>query len=143
MASIVKAAARKGQPRILRALHTHGADVDARDKGNYTALHHAAMLGKPDSISALVEAGADVNATNPDNGCTALHWAARNGHSKAMVALLRHGSNVNVQDDEGRTPLHRACSVDDARAAEAAELLLIWGADDATVNKNGAHLYGS
>lgn len=137
MPSLLKAAARKEEPGILKALVSHGADVDATDSGNYTALHHAAMLGKAASIDALVEAGADVDATNSDNGCTALHWAAKKGQCEAMVALLRHGADVDAEDNDGRTPLHRACSVDDAHTTEAAELLLIWGADDTAINKNG------
>eukprot|EP00752_Nemacystus_decipiens_P004600 g4199.t1 len=137
MPSLVKAAARKEEPGILKALAAHGADVDAMDSGNYTALHHAAMLGNSGSIDALVEAGADVRATNPDNGCTALHWAAKKGHCEAMITLLRHGADVDAADYDGRTPLHRACSVDDLHATEAAELLLIWGADDTAINKNG------
>lgn len=138
MPSLVKAAARKEETGILKVLAAHGADVDAVDSGNYTALHHAAMLGKSGSIDALVEAGADVEATNPDNGCTALHWAAKKGHCEAMITLLRHGADVDAADYDGRTPLHRACSVDDPHATEAAELLLIWGADDTAINKNGA-----
>lgn len=137
MTSLVKTAVRKEEPEILKALAAHGADVDALDSENYTALHHAAMLGNSGSVNALVEAGADVGATNPDNGCTALHWAARKGHCEAMVALLRHGADVDVEDNDGRTPLHRACSVDGTHTTEAAELLLIWGADDAAINNNG------
>ncbi|CAN0546408.1 unnamed protein product, partial [Ectocarpus sp. 8 AP-2014] len=40
-------------------------------------------------------------------------------------------------DSAGRTPLHRACAVDDTHTTEAAELLLLWGADDTAVDDEG------
>lgn len=142
MLALVKTAVRKDDPEILKALAANGADVDDLDSEKYTALHHAAMLGKSAAINGLIEAGADVSATNPDNGCTALHFAARNGHCEAMVALLRHGADVDAEDNGGRTPLHRACSMDGAHTTEAAEVLLIWGADDGAANNNGGWMSG-
>ena len=136
MCSLIKTAARKEYIGILRALILHGADVHATDAGGSTALQHAAMLGKTGSIDVLVEFGAEVDSADLD-GCTALHWASMEGNSEAIVALLRHEADVDALDKEGRSPLHRACSIDDTHAAEAAELLLLWGADETIVDKDG------
>mgnify|MGYP002526415306 CR=1 FL=1 len=38
------------------------SDVNSRDEDGWTPLHAAAESGTPDSIQALIDAGADVNA---------------------------------------------------------------------------------
>ncbi|CAM9226423.1 unnamed protein product, partial [Pylaiella littoralis] len=136
MDALVKAAARKGHHAVLRALIDHGADADAADSSGSTPLQHAAMMGKTGSIDVLVACGADVDSADLD-GCTALHWAAMEGHGEAIVALLRHGADIDAPDKAGRTPLLRACAVDDNHATEAAEFLLLWGADDGVVDSSG------
>ncbi|CAM9232170.1 unnamed protein product [Ectocarpus fasciculatus] len=136
MSALVKAAARKEHLGILRALIARGADVEATDSGGATALQHAAMLGKTESIDVLVEHGASVDSVDVD-GMSALHWASVEGHGEAIVALLRHGADIDAADAAGRTPLHRACAVDDTHTTEAAELLLLWGADDTAIDDDG------
>ena len=55
-------------------------------------------------IQLLVEAGADVHATN-FQGRTPLHVAAEQPHGKKCVlVLLAHGASVDVEDVEGWTP---------------------------------------
>lgn len=134
--SLVRTAARKDHVGILKALIEFGADVESTDNGGSTALQHAAMLGRTASIDFLVESNADVDSVDLE-GCTALHWAAMEGHGEAIVALLKNGAEIDVPDNAGRTPLHRACSVDDIHATEAAELLLLWGADDTILDNDG------
>lgn len=136
ISALVRTAARKEHVGILQALVKYGADVESADTGGSTALQHAAMLGRTASIDFLVESNADVDSADLE-GCTALHWAAMEGHGEAIVALLRHGAEIDAPDNAGRTPLHRACSVDDIHATEAAELLLLWGADDTLVDNDG------
>ncbi|CAM9753486.1 unnamed protein product [Scytosiphon promiscuus] len=134
--ALVRTAARKEHVGILEALIEYGADVESTDNGGSTALQHAAMLGRTASIDFLVERNADVDSTDLE-GCTALHWAAMEGHGEAIVTLLRHGAEIDAADDAGRTPLHRACAVDDIHATEAAELLLLWGADETILDNDG------
>ena len=74
-----------------------GANVNARDRAGDTALMIAATLGdwNLNKIKALIDAGADVNASN--QGMTALRNAeggAQGGHAGAdTIALLKlHGA---------------------------------------------------
>ena len=49
---------------MVRFLVENGADVNARDEDDQTALHEAAHKGHIDVVRFLVENGADVNARN-------------------------------------------------------------------------------
>jgi ankyrin repeat protein len=62
------------------------------------ALIEAAMLGEHELVTALVRAGADVNARNGVNA-TALHQAAINGDQKLVELLLARGADPAIRDD--------------------------------------------
>ena len=83
-------AVKNGDIKNVRELIENGADVNAKDKNRWTALHEAALNGNIDAAKflienganvdvakVLIEKGADVDAKNNDGG-TALHWAALN-----------------------------------------------------------------
>ncbi|KFZ11721.1 hypothetical protein V501_04594 [Pseudogymnoascus sp. VKM F-4519 (FW-2642)] len=84
----------------------HGADVhissgyEAR-----TALHQAAIGGRPKIIRFLIQKGVDVNARDWE-GRTPLHFAADNGHIAAIRLLCENGADIDAQDELGYTPLH-------------------------------------
>src|SRR4029079_12862915 len=60
------------------------------------------------TIRALIEKGANVNATEAD-GATALHWASYHDNAEGAALLIRAGANVNAANDLGATPLWLAC----------------------------------
>ena len=66
-------------------------------KGGWTPLMYAAREGAAGAIRALAEAGADLNAQDPD-GTTALIFAIINGHADAAAALIEKGADPNVAD---------------------------------------------
>lgn len=79
-------------------------------------LTYAARAGTAAVISALVRAGADVNATATD-GRAALHWAANYNMAYSInefavaLELIRHGGHMldwDVQDNYDRTALDSA-----------------------------------
>jgi uncharacterized protein len=76
-------------------------------KGHWTALMYAARQGARAAVEALAEAGADLDATDPD-GSTALALAVINGHADVVAFLLDKGANPNVADRTGMTPLYAA-----------------------------------
>jgi ankyrin repeat protein len=119
-------AAGYGHPDMIRALVTHGADVNAvsavevwerqttaepRAKwlppGGMTPLLFAAREGCLACIDALVEAGADPNMTTPD-GISPVVSALINGHYDVAAALVEAGTDPNLVDDTGRGALYAA-----------------------------------
>lgn len=97
---------------LVALLLQHDVVVDQRLPNDATALMVAAAMGYPEIIEPLLDAGADVNATDA-GGRSALHAAAQFGfeHNDSLRArrlfdvLLKHGADINHADSEGKTPL--------------------------------------
>ncbi len=111
--------------------------------GSWTPLMYAAREGASDAIRALAEAGADVNAADPD-GSTPLLLAITNYHFDAAALLVEKGANPNTPDSAGMGPLFAAIdmntlgeifgrpgrtSQDKLTALDLAKLLLAKGAN--------------
>jgi ankyrin repeat protein len=88
-------------------------------------LADAAMRGDRQAVRALLEQGADVNASQPD-GMTALHWASRRDDVETATALVRARAKVDATTRYGVTPLYLA-SVNGSAAM--IDVLLGAGAD--------------
>jgi ankyrin repeat protein len=74
--------------------------------GGMTALHYAARDGLMATARALVEAGVDVNKTNPVDKSSALVVAISNGHYDLAKYLVDHGANPNLVTIDGLAPLY-------------------------------------
>jgi ankyrin repeat protein len=122
-------AAAQRHPAMIRELLAHGADVNAhsnlekwerqttaepREKwlplGSMTPLLFATREGCTECVRVLVDAGADLNAADPD-GISPLISALINGHYDVAGFLVDNGADVNLSDKTGRTALYAA--VDD------------------------------
>ena len=95
---IMLAAARDGDVKTLRRLLKDGIDgkpclPDASNVIGQRPLHFASMWGHPDAVSALLDAGADVNIEN-DDGLTPLFFAVRKGHTQVVQVLLDRGAKI-------------------------------------------------
>ena len=89
-------ASQSGAAGVVRALLAAKADARAVTTDGATAMHLAAVAGVPGTITALVAAGGDVNATEPAWGQTPLMAAAARGRADAVRALLKAGADPSV-----------------------------------------------
>jgi ankyrin repeat protein len=96
-------------------------------------LVDAARTGDTETLRALLQKKADVNATEGD-GATALHWASYRDDVESARMLLRAGAKVNAANDLGATPLWAAC----LNGSEPMVRLLL----DSGANPNAALLLG-
>lgn len=112
--------------KIIGALLKKGANPNAKGKDGNTALHHAARLGNCDIIHMLLEADADIEATN-NLGRTALHCAAEaayGGRRETIAALLAKGANLDARDRAGNTALILAVGQSRSTHRETVDALL-------------------
>jgi ankyrin repeat protein len=119
-------AAAQRQPEMVRELVAHGADVHARSTlnewkrqvsaepralvrpvGGLTPLLFASREGCLDCVRALVDGGADINASDPE-GITPLIMALINLRFDVASLLIDKGANIHRWDWYGRTPLYAA-----------------------------------
>ncbi len=75
--------------------------------GSWTPLMYAARDGGVDAARALLKAGADLNAVDPD-GTSALVLAIMNAHYDTANAILEAGADPNVADKTGMAALYAA-----------------------------------
>jgi uncharacterized protein len=91
------------------ALIAAGADVNARSANPFSVLPiHSATAGNHDDVVAvLIDAGADVNATQR-HGWTPLHGAAQNGSLPSVERLLAAGADPEARNDDGTSAIELA-----------------------------------
>ncbi len=93
-------------PDAVRLLLEHGAHAHqiSRNPQRNQALHAAIALGDSvETILLLLEAGADVNATQA-GGFTPLHQAAAAGKLDVVALLLENGARRDAACDQGKKP---------------------------------------
>lgn len=88
---LMRFAAQTGKLDAVRALLAGGAEVDAVDPYQWSALMHAARAGEVETVAALLDAGADPNRTDAE-GAAALDHARAEGHAKVVGLLLERGA---------------------------------------------------
>ena len=91
----------------FKLLREAGANLEATSSLRLTPLHEAAVNGRPELLSLLIQSGVNVNATHIE-GRTALHFAAHSydgGNVDCADLLLKAGAAVNVKSEDGWTPL--------------------------------------
>jgi ankyrin repeat protein len=125
-------AAGNDHAEAIRLLIDGGADPNARSKtidlpkakvdfsfavatalprGDMTALMYAARQGQINGVTTLADAGADMNAVDPE-GSTALVIAIINAHYDVAARLVEKGANPNIGDAAGMAALYAAVDME-------------------------------
>ena len=96
---------RFGSAKRLRSALKAGSDPNAAVDGLTPLMWAARDNRDKDMLSALIDAGADVNAQDPE-GRTALMYAVKN--PAAVATLMNAGARVDLFDKNGRSALEYA-----------------------------------
>jgi ankyrin repeat protein len=141
-------AAHTADVEAIRSLIAGGADPNQFDATGQTAMHWAARGGhrlgphtcrgeaasRPAVITALVDAGADLNPTDRrgaipggSSGWTPLHVALHHEQFKTAARLLERGANPNIRSHQGTTVM--AMAAEEGAPAEFLQDLLARGFD--------------
>jgi ankyrin repeat protein len=101
----------------------------------FPAVGLAVFFRHPELARALIERGADVNASSRNAFRVApVHAAAATRDAAVMQALIEHGADVNARQQLGYTALHTAAQLGDQIMLD---LLLAAGADPRAAAEDG------
>lgn len=125
--SLIKAIT-KGDIKKAYSLLEKGANPNAKNSQQKTALILASRAGYLEMVLSLLEAGADLHAQDKD-GWTALMFAAGNGHEEITDALVKAGANIDAPARNGLTALMASAFGISETSIDALNYLLDKGAD--------------
>ena len=124
-------AARDGEMGATTYLLKAGANP--RQKGKPSAfslgvIHMAALSGKPEMVSLIVEAGADINLRGRDGG-TALAWCIKENKEATAAKLLALGANPYIKNKYNYSAADMIKSSDSAELKTRLKLAESFGLD--------------
>ncbi len=97
----------KGDVVQVRTLLDEGANIEAKNSSERTALMLAALAGNKEMLDLLILKGANLKATD-GSGMTPLLWAAFGGNPRVVEQLIQKGADVKERDKNGRSALEWA-----------------------------------
>ncbi len=112
-------AAYNGHTATVLFLIKQGATLDCRDHEGKTPLIHACTGAFPETVQALIKAGADVNAKGTAEGFTPLMMAAGLDQLKTVQILLKNGADKGAVDEDNDK------AIDHARRAGLTEIVKV------------------
>jgi len=109
----LRAAAQRGNVALMQQLLKErvkeGMSVNGQDGLGNTALHYSAHHTFPETLSLLLEGGADPNIQNTA-GDTPLHKALVKDNIPCIELLMSHGANSSIENKEKKNASHLAKS---------------------------------
>ena len=118
---------------MIRWCLGQGADINFRDRYDYTPLHyHSNSVKGEEQALLLIKYGAEVNVTDRLMKETPLFFAVRVGNFKLIDVLLEKGADLQATNFRGNTPLEavyaQAMPIDLPKIVTITEFLLKRGA---------------
>ncbi|MFK7959901.1 MAG: ankyrin repeat domain-containing protein [Phycisphaerales bacterium] len=89
---------------VLEMIDNDEVEVSVKDRSGHTPMIKAARFGNVEVLSALVDKGGDLEATD-GMGRTSLSYAAQSRNLEAVNLLIESGANIHHIDQTGNTPL--------------------------------------
>jgi len=135
-------AAHEGKTEVVQKLLQLDPELlEVRNGRGSTPLIVAASKGHAETVKALLEAGADVDATNTFQN-TPLHYAAWSGDKETFIILAKSGADLDAENSRESTIMQYACmggnidivkilekkGVDIMKLGDKDENLLFWAA---------------
>lgn len=100
--------------------------LNEKTNEGYTVLHYAANKGNIEMLKYLMKSGASIMETT-NFGKNVLHMAAEGNQPSMIIFLIsKENQSLDCVDENGSTPLHRACY---CGGEEAVNFLIYLGAD--------------
>ena len=125
--NLFEAAATGQTGRVRTLIEQDPTLANSYSPDGFTPLSLAVFFGHPETVDALLAAGAEVNAASRETmKLTPLASAMATAQIEIAKTLIEHGANVNAKAASDLTPLHTAAARGNI---EAAKLLLKNGAD--------------
>ncbi|XP_050694197.1 eye-specific diacylglycerol kinase-like isoform X2 [Eriocheir sinensis] len=115
---IIKAA-KQGDLKMLKDLHSQGYSLLSIDSHGQTALHFGARHGFKDIVRYLIASApaSILDMVDNERGQTALHQAAQNRRRTVCCMLVAAGASLTIRDLQGNTPRALAQHADDQELA--------------------------
>ena len=83
--ALIVLSAKHDRPDLVRALHAAGAELDAINHEEMTALMSAAWNGHRGNVLELLVLGADLGDHGAEHGYRAADWAREKGHHEICL----------------------------------------------------------
>ena len=84
---------------VVQILLENGANIDARDSEDKTALYKACQYQKHEIVQELLKHNPEIDAVSKaSHGTTPLQAAAFEGNVKIFEKLMKHGANIDHLD---------------------------------------------
>lgn len=100
-----------GVPQVPGVTRQYRFNELVMAQGGLTPLLFAARQGHVDAVTALLDAGADINQVSEGDKTSPLLMAIINGHFDLAKVLLDRGANVQLASANGATPLFATLNV--------------------------------
>lgn len=101
-------ASQQGRRDVIEFLLEQHAELDVIDQYGNNALWAACYADNSDCITALIQAGININHQNSASGATALMFAASSGREQVVEQLLAAGADPTLKSHDDFTALDLA-----------------------------------